>query len=299
MPTRRSDTSCLRPAPRPVRIAKRLTYRLLHAWRRPHRVDANIHGISISFPSRSKLAEGIYANAWERHERVILDNVIRPGSTVIDIGANIGFYTCLFAATVGPAGSVFAFEPTPSTLELLTENLERNALSNVRVSPVALSDRDGEATFNVFPDGSDAYNSLGASAAYGHAAVQRITVKTSRLDEYEIRPEAVSAIKIDVEGAEGLVIDGGRELLRRCERAVLMVELNEDAARQCGCSIRAIITVLDSLGFRGYRLFDDGALVPLDDRYVETLIGMRAVHYDAFFVQRAGEEILRGGGLLA
>jgi FkbM family methyltransferase len=273
---------------------------MLHGWRAPHMVTVRIGDLSVAVPSRSALAEGIYANAWERQERTVLRAAVRPGTTVIDIGANIGFYTCLFAASVGETGRVIAFEPTPSTLVLLRDNVTRNGLANVQIEEVALSDREGTATFHVFPAGGDAYNSLVASSAYGTTAAQEVTVRTRRLDDYldRIDPGSVSAVKMDVEGAESLVIDGGRAFLGRLDRAVLMVELNESAARQCQSSVTSVVTLLRELGFSGFALDPQGRLVPLQDSHVGQILSGGVPSIDAFFARGGGVDLLRAGGLL-
>jgi FkbM family methyltransferase len=294
--------TALAPAPRPLRIARRLAFRVLHKWRAPHPVLARFGGIAVAVPSHSVLAEGIYANAWERHERNVLRRVVRPGTTVLDVGANIGFYTCLFAVAVGPAGRVFAFEPTPSTLALLRANVDRNQLRNVEIEPVALADRDGTATLHLFAADGDPYNSLGASTAGGAAATRQALVRTRRLDDYleRIAPESVSAVKLDVEGAESLVVAGGRSFFARLEGAVLMVELNEAAARQCRSSCQEVVRVLVSeLGYRGFALGTAGELRPLGDEHLQQVVAQRAPSIDAFFARPGGVAALRAAGILA
>lgn len=296
------EVSHLNPAPKPVRVFRRLAFRVLHGWRAPHTVVARVGEVAVAVGSRSPLAEGIYANAWESKERNVLQGVVRPGTTVVDIGANIGFYTCLFAAAVGAEGRVFAFEPTPSTLVLLRENVERNGLRNVEIEDVALSRSEGTATFHVFSTGGDVYNSLGASMAYGTAAAQKVMVRTRRLDDYldRIPPASVSAVKIDVEGAESLVIEGGRAFLSRLENAVLMVELNEAAARQCQSSAATVVQLLvRDLGYAGLVLDRNGRLVPLDDSRMEQIHSEHSPSIHAFFARTRGVEILRAAGLLS
>src|SRR5205085_5346004 len=81
----------------------------------------------------------------ERYETALMKRLLRPGMTCWDIGANIGYYTCLFAAAVGPRGKVVAFEPASRTRERLIQNVALHGFANVEVLPYALGDRDGEA----------------------------------------------------------------------------------------------------------------------------------------------------------
>jgi len=287
--------SSLRPAPRPLRVFRRLAFRFLHERRPRQFLTTRIGGVALGYWSNSKLAKEIYANAFERDERLILDRVVRDGSTVVDIGANIGFYTCLFAAAVGPRGRVLAFEPAPATFAALQENVRRNGFRNVELEEVALSDHAGTATFHVFPQGADAYNSLGASTAWGTVSAEEVTVRTAMLDELlaALPAESISVVKIDVEGAEALVLAGATRFFDRLEETVVMIELNEEAARQCGSSIREVLDRMQRLGYAAYHLTGDGQLAPIDEPAIALLMAMKARHYDAFFVKPAGAARLR------
>jgi FkbM family methyltransferase len=190
---------------------------------------------------------------------------------------------------------VLAFEPTPVTFAALQENVRHNRLRNVELEEVALSDRAGTATFHVFPQGADAYNSLGASTAWGTVSAEEVTVRTATLDERlaAVPAESISVVKIDVEGAEALVLAGGSQFFERLSETVVMIELNEEAARQCGSSIREVLDRMERAGYTAYHLTDAGRLAPIDEPALAHLMSMKARHYDAFFVKPAGAARLR------
>lgn len=134
--------------------------------------------------------------------------IIRPGDTVVDVGANVGFLTRKFASLVGDQGKVLAFEPDPATFDFLLYNTQR--LPQVSVFQEAVSDRIGAMSFYLHPT-SGMSNSL-VNAWKGARTIQ---VKTSTLDgwaqDHAIGP--LRLVKIDVEGAELLVLRGMQGIL--------------------------------------------------------------------------------------
>ena len=166
------------------------------------------------------------------------------------------------------AGRVYAFEPCPETAARLRANVALNRLTNVVVVEKALSDREGTAQFHIFPEGGDAYNSLGAARREkeGLCATQVIEVQTTTLDAFASQEglTSVDLVKLDVEGAEETVLRGGVELLRASPQALVAVELYEPSAVQCGSSVDAIIGMMLSLGFQPHFLVGEGRGLRLD-----------------------------------
>jgi FkbM family methyltransferase len=160
--------------------------------------------------------------SFEAAEVEALINAARPGTVVVDIGANVGIFTVPLANAVGTAGAVWAFEPLPENLDRLQGNVIENQLSNVTMFAAAASDSDGTVSFHVA--GDSAYGST-RDVKNGWATSRVLTVPATRLDtEWSARgTPLVSVIKIDVEGAELAVLRGSREVIRRC-RPVLLLE---------------------------------------------------------------------------
>lgn len=120
---------------------------------------------------------------------------VRPGDLVLDLGANVGYFTLIAAALTGPAGRVVAYEPIPSNAEALRRNVDRNRLQNVEVVEAAISGRDGFAEISVAA--SDQQATLVAPRDGGV-----LRVRTISLDSEAARLGAPSVIKCDIEGAE-------------------------------------------------------------------------------------------------
>jgi FkbM family methyltransferase len=149
----------------------------------------------------------------------VASEILRPSATVVDIGANVGFLTRQFAAMVGKKGRVFAFEPDPATFAYLTYNT-RN-LSQVICSTAALSDRDGNMTLHLHPT-SAMSNSL--VNAWDNA--QQIDVTTCAFDTWAEANNVgdIGLIKIDVEGAEPLVLRGMHRTLSSSHKPPIISE---------------------------------------------------------------------------
>jgi FkbM family methyltransferase len=135
---------------------------------------------------------------------------LRPGMAFLDVGANIGYYTAIAARLVGSAGVVHAFEPNNSVRAMLNENIHLNSLTNVVVHAQALSDASGEVTFY-----ESTWNAnQGISSMFPGDALTHVTrVASTTLDELvpTFDGRSIDLVKMDIEGAEPLAIEGGRQ----------------------------------------------------------------------------------------
>jgi FkbM family methyltransferase len=153
-----------------------------------------------------------------------LQRVIRPGMTVYDIGASVGFHAVLASRLVGDDGLVCAFEPVPENVRLVEHNMALNGFQNYRCFDLALSDSDGRAEFNFSK--SRILGSLAAVSRPNHFAESSL-VETARLDtlveQRGLKPPDV--IKLDVEAAETIVLAGAANVLRSA-RPVCFIDLH-------------------------------------------------------------------------
>ncbi len=176
----------------------------------------------------------IYFNLSEPEQTRRVQEHIAPGQTFFDVGANVGYYTLLAARGVGPAGRVVAFEPFVQNLAHLTRHVTLNRLSNVIVMPYALSNVQGMLEFKLGLNGA-----LGCLAGVGgerdaddrDARAGSVSVPATTLDAFVAQHGlAPDVLKIDVEGAEMLVLDGGRRTIRE-RRPVIALSTHTDALR--------------------------------------------------------------------
>ena len=175
----------------------------------------------------------------------LLDTVLRPGSTVIDVGANIGVVAAYAAMRVGTAGRVVAIEPAADNLRVLTENLRRNDLANVEVIDAAAGRRRESRQFYLRGDVS-AVNSLFPESCY--ASVTATTeVSVAPIDD--LVEGGADLVKVDVEGAELDVLAGMPRLL--AQRGIhLVVEWHPVLQEAAGYAPDALPRMLMDSGFR-------------------------------------------------
>ena len=172
---------------------------------------------------------------------------LRAGETIVDIGANYGQYTVLFAAFAGPAGKVVAFEPDPSARVLLERNVRINGFGpRVTIEPLAVSDASGTHEFFARPGGAmSSLQRAGLGTNAGAADVSRFQVDTVTLDDYLERhgPGDPDWLKIDAEGAEINILRGASRLMRG--RTKIVCELHPYAWPSFGTTfegLRALVS---------------------------------------------------------
>lgn len=219
------------------------------AWRltsglsgRPSELKA-FGGLRLKLYPDSGVAMGLvcYNARPEYHEMGLVQHLLRRGDRFVDVGANIGYYTLLAAALVGPGGTVDAFEPGQPALDRLRENIALNRLFNVRVHALALSDAPGTARFLT---GHDTTNRLAAS---GDAASAATTVPAARLDDL-LSAQTCALGKLDVEGAELRVLKGAEGMLSRANPPAWILEVTH-RLRDFGASQQELASWLAARGW--------------------------------------------------
>lgn len=185
---------------------------------------------------------------------------LRPGMTVLDVGANVGLICRICADCVGPSGRVVAFEPDPYTRRFLEFNVRRHA--NVTVSPIALSDQDGVTKLHLHPHSGTANSLVNFDPA---AEVVQVDCRT--IDSFlEAHPEWVpDFIKIDVEGAEPKVLAGMRRTVQRLPRVALVIEFCPANLANGGYEAGEFFDKLDELGLVVEMIGEDGRTAPVAD----------------------------------
>jgi FkbM family methyltransferase len=170
-----------------------------------------------------KIHRAFVYDSWEPEVTREIDERVHPGMTVFDIGAQSGFYTLLLSRRVGSAGRVVAFEPLPANFRMLEENIGLNKIENVMIRKDAVGDRSGEISFH-FPVEEA---SLVAGPLLAGESTEDIFVNCVTLDDFvsieQIRPDLV---KMDVEGAEGSVVEGALRTIRDFH-PIFVIELHD------------------------------------------------------------------------
>ena len=213
------------------------------------------------------------AGHYEVAESRFVQKHIKPNMTVIDIGGNIGFFTTMFASLVGPSGSVTTFEPVTQTFLRLQAAVHRNRQDHiVKLYHAAASNAEGFAEIS-YP--MDCVNMGGVSITNEgqsrHAIKERI--HTVRLDD-ELGGRQIDFIKIDVEGAELLALQGADQILRS-SRPTMMMEFNrEQLANVSQTTPEALFELVSGYGYSAWHINWDGDLIPFEGDFSPAVLNL-------------------------
>lgn len=192
------------------------------------------------------LTPGLVAvGEWEPGETALLGAFMKPGMTVVDVGAHVGYYSVLAGRLVGPRGLVVAFEPDPRNFELLLANVWRNGLTNVVCYPWALSERPGFAALHRSADNSGDHR---LHAVVGEER-ETVSVRVAALDDLEAIRPPVDVVKVDTQGGEEAVLRGAERLLAGSPDVLVTVEYAPAQLRGAGSDPLGVLDYYRSLGF--------------------------------------------------
>jgi len=194
-------------------------------------VDGLAQGMKLRvLPSSPK---SYWLGTHEPHLQEMAKQHLKPGFVVYDCGANIGYFSIIFAKLVGPQGKVFAFEPSPDSYDSLAAAGPANGLDNLTAVHCAIWHESTTMQFSRGP-GDASMVSDHIANVFGHEDKgSLVDVPTESIDEfvYGKGNPAPDFIKIDVEGSEGKAITGARRLLKE-KRPLLLIEIHGDPGRE-------------------------------------------------------------------
>jgi len=196
-------------------------------------------------------------------DKYIFLSLVRPGYIVVDGGANIGDYTQIFSRIVGASGQVLSFEPAPPTLEKLKSNIQSWRLLNVKTFSCALSNKNEQAIIQL-PGGVSGYASLSShTEAWGDSPVESFNVETCRLDDFaQFSFDRLDFMKLDLEGAEPLAVEGASSILSRFLPS-LHVEFSPLFMKDFDYGIEEFLDKLSDIGYDTLIGFTDRETPPV------------------------------------
>lgn len=208
----------------------------------------------------SALDRELIHDGFETAEAEFVARFLRPGMTVLDVGAHHGLYTLLASRLVGRNGRVIAFEPSPRERRRLERHLWLNRCGNVDVQSCALGECAGEADFYLVEGMHDWCNSL--RVPHIEERTSKVRVEVRRLDDVleGINWPRIDFIKLDVEGGELSFLHGARRMLGGEVRPAILVEVQDVRTVPWGYAAREIVRCLANAGYGWFALADDGSL---------------------------------------
>jgi FkbM family methyltransferase len=187
-------------------------------------------------------------------EVTVIQRLVKPGDHVIDVGANVGWYTRVLSELVGERGRVYSIEPVPPTFELLSFCVKKLGLTNVELMNYALSDQDGAALMEIPPyewGAENFYEARVVDATHAKTGSRQFTVRMRSLDSiFAGLFHAIVFIKCDVEGHEFPLLTGADQLITKSRPAWLIeVGGNPDISES---SSARLFEYFHSKGYTGY-----------------------------------------------
>jgi FkbM family methyltransferase len=230
-----------------------------------------IQGHKIILASGGALPSvGMATDVYEQETTELFRKLIKPGMVVIDIGAHVGYFTLLAAGLVGAKGTVLAFEPEPDNYSILEKNIELNGYRNIVPLRIAASEQMGSA--ELFLTASES----GQHSIYHHGLPERgsVSVETTTIDTVlqKLGCSHVDLVKIDVEGAEIVVLGGMAQLLGRPDKPNLIMEFIPSLLHDADVLPIFLLEYVESLYSNVYFIDEANGLIPISVKDGSTLV---------------------------
>lgn len=209
----------------------------------------------------------IRSGQWHEPELDLIQYVVKPGDTVLDIGANFGVYSYYLSSAVGPNGCVYAFEPIPTTCNSFRMIAKVLRLQNVELFEKACGDKPGVLKFTVPLQENGAIipgivhmsgRNNSRAGKERHARFERhkeVECEVIVIDDFLPTLERVSFIKCDVEGADFYALRGARKTIER-NKPLVVTEINPWFLDGFGVDLKEFVGFFEAMGYRLYRFID-------------------------------------------
>lgn len=222
--------------------------RLLHSVC-PHQGEhsTRLFGFDITLDLGDYIQRSMFLRTFEPHETSLFAARLRPGMVVVDVGANVGYYSLLAASLVGPDGIVYAFEPSPMVFDRLSTTVLRNSIAQISVLNTGVGESSGSIDLYVpLTEGNHTPTMVPNDGG------QAVSVAITTLDEFfaERGSARIDLLKIDVEGFEPDVIRGADGLLRSGRIAAILCEFNDHWLGRRGTSSDDLYAMIRGYGFQ-------------------------------------------------
>jgi FkbM family methyltransferase len=200
---------------------------------------------------------------WEQWITNVFLSLIKPGMNVLDIGANVGFYSLLAAEKIGAQGSLTCFEANPDMSDIVFQNLQINGFgSPSHVDDKAVYSENIRLTFNIYE------KFLGSSSLWADLehvvanrdSIKKLTVEGVTLDSFFPAGTRIDFIKIDAEGAEPFILKGAKRVLQDNPDVIIIMEFSPPIIANAYESVEIFYNELRLIGFRIFRIEHDSSI---------------------------------------
>lgn len=214
----------------PKKLGNSLRFRFLAQINATGKILEEVHpGVFLELDLSNWLHRLYYLGFVEQNTFKIIKNLLPVDGVFVDIGANIGIYSCIMANHVGVKGSVIAFEPMPENLEALYNNIALNKLKNVEVNELALSNR--QEGFNLYVPYSHQEGPTGCTQVWNPGDWVSVGITDATTLDIAFQKERLDFIKIDTQGHELEILQGAKSTIERFQPLMLCEVLEENQTK--------------------------------------------------------------------
>lgn len=194
------------------------------------------------------------SRVYEPYQTKLFKQAIKEGMVVVDVGAHIGYYTLMAAKLVGTNGRVYAFEPDPSNCRLLVHNLHENGYENVVAVQKAVANKKAKTVLflNNKNLGSHSLSRDNVPELINSIEVESITL--NEFFEKEVGNFKVDFVKIDAQGAEGIIVEGMTKIIQNNDNLKIMMEFWPSGLANLGTDPKKLLVKLRNYGFKFQRI---------------------------------------------
>jgi len=222
-------------------------------------LDYGVSGFStirrFEFPKKFNWDWKLEMLLWKYEKETVnlFRQIIKPGMTIVDVGAHVGYFTRLYSSLVGPNGKVYAFEASPQNFAILKRNTKN--LTNVTLYKLAVSDKTGWINFDETENNTGCHSLIPSKNRPGKTMIQSISLdemlKNGQLQNIDL-------IKMDIEGAEPIAFEGMKNVIDNNPNIGLIIEFCPDNLLEGSISAKDFITRLHNSALRTYAITEDG-----------------------------------------
>ena len=228
---------------RPLELALFLKWAL-----RVKRMETEAQGLKLWVDPASNFGKRILGEGnYEADLTGAFRQLLRPGHTFVDVGANEGWFSMLAAQLVGPRGRVLACEPQERLWQAISKNIALNRFTNCQLLPFGISDAAGRAEINLYPSlNTGSSNISDSKRRWETKQVIELVTLADVLDS--LNGGVVELVKVDVEGFEHKVLESAGDHLGTTIKS-LVVELHPEQLEALGSSVQSVVRLLESRGY--------------------------------------------------
>ena len=223
----------------------------------------HINGINVRLDHSILTHRMMYYDLYEENVMNFLQGYLRPGMTVFDPGANMGYFAAKCLGMVRPGGKVYSFEPSNTCLQRLRSDNDTGAIESWELLPMALTDHSGEMTFYDTPRViTRGYACLEGVSTPGDRIAHHVQVTTVDVFCNERGIKKVDFLKLDIEGSELPALRGATDML--AERAIPVILVETTLTQGDRSTTEQIDRLLRNAGYRSFHVERNGSLRPID-----------------------------------